>query len=110
MYDETKTSIDEAKWHIDDFLKWTIVCEISGKPFRITKQELVFYIEHGLPLPTKHPDQRHKERMAIRNPRKLHSRRCMNKACKIPDETMYTIYAPDREEVAYCGQCFRDEK
>ena len=43
-------------------LNYAVVCEVSKKPFRITNQEIEFYIKHNLPLPTKHPDVRHKER------------------------------------------------
>jgi len=69
----------------------------------------LFYIENGLPLPTKHPDQRHKERMALRNPRKLYERKCMNEGCKTPEEPMYTTYAHDRPEIVYCEECYREE-
>jgi len=50
----------------DDILKTAITCETSGKPFRITPQELVFYRKHNIPLPRKHPDIRHSERMELR--------------------------------------------
>jgi hypothetical protein len=51
-------------------LNWAIKCEVSEKPFRIIKQELEFYRKHNLPIPKKHPDIRHLERMKLRNPRK----------------------------------------
>ena len=54
----------------DDILNKVILCEQTGKPFRIVKQELQFYRQHNLPLPHKHPDQRHLERMQLRNPHK----------------------------------------
>jgi len=54
----------------DDILNWAIKCEVSWKPFRIIKQELEFYRKHNLPVPHKHPDIRHLERMKLRNPRK----------------------------------------
>ncbi len=60
----------------DDILNWAIVCEVSGKPFRIVKAELDFYRKHKLPIPRRHPDQRHLDRMALRNPRKLFNRKC----------------------------------
>jgi hypothetical protein len=50
----------------DDILKVAIICEISDKPFRIIPQELAFYRKHNIPLPKKHPDVRHLERMALR--------------------------------------------
>ena len=55
----------------DDILNWAIECEVTKKPFRIIKQELEFYRKHHLPIPKKHPEHRHIERMKLRNPRKL---------------------------------------
>ena len=48
----------------DDILNWAIECEVTKKPFRIIKQELDFYRKHSLPIPRRHPDQRHLDRMA----------------------------------------------
>jgi hypothetical protein len=50
----------------DDILKMAVLCEVSNKPFRITPQELSFYRKHHIPLPRKHPDVRHEERMKLR--------------------------------------------
>ncbi|MDP2103544.1 MAG: hypothetical protein Q8K26_01325 [Candidatus Gracilibacteria bacterium] len=47
----------------DDILNWAIECEVTGKPFRIIKQELEFYRKHNLPIPRQHPEQRHLERL-----------------------------------------------
>ncbi|MDD4530179.1 MAG: hypothetical protein PHO80_01340, partial [Candidatus Gracilibacteria bacterium] len=52
----------------DDILNWAIECEVTKKLFRIIKQELEFYRKHNLPIPKKHPDQRHLDRMNTRNP------------------------------------------
>ncbi|PID34622.1 MAG: hypothetical protein CR971_02300 [candidate division SR1 bacterium] len=51
---------------LEKLLNYAVVCEVSGKPFRITKQEIDFYIKHDLPLPRKHPDVRHQERLVLR--------------------------------------------
>ena len=56
-------TIDEVQ---DDILHYAIACEVTGKLFRIQPQELVFYRKHHLPLPRKHPDQRHLERLTLR--------------------------------------------
>lgn len=88
----------------DDILNWAIECEVSGKPFRIIKQELQFYRDRNLPIPRRHPDERHKDRMALRNPRKLWARTCMN--CQ---KEIQTTYAPDRPEIVYCEDCYLKE-
>lgn len=56
-------TIDEVS---DDILKTAIKCEVTGKLFRIIPQELAFYRKHHLPLPRRHPDQRHLDRLALR--------------------------------------------
>ncbi len=59
-----------------ELLEVAIRCEISGKLFRIIKQELEFYRKHKLPLPRKHPDIRHLERIQQRSVRGLYIRTC----------------------------------
>ncbi|MCH2188379.1 hypothetical protein MK079_00950 [Candidatus Gracilibacteria bacterium] len=90
----------------DDILNWAIECEMTQKPFRIIPQELEFYRKHNLPIPRRHPDQRHLDRMSLRNPRKLFER-----VCDHPDCTMFmqTTYAPERTEKVYCQKCYNQE-
>jgi len=85
----------------DDILNWAIECEITNKPFRIISQELNFYRKHNLPIPRRHPDQRHLDRMKLRNPRKLYDRHCDKCWADIR-----TTYAPGRSEVVYCKECY----
>jgi len=73
----------------------------NSKNFKIQKTELNFYQKNNLPTPTKHPDQRYQERMALRNPQKLWSRNCMK--C---DKKIITSFAPDRPEIIYCKECY----
>jgi hypothetical protein len=60
----------------NDILNWAIKCEISEKPFRIIPQELEFYRKYNLPIPLKHPNQRHINRLKKRNPRKVFNKDC----------------------------------
>ena len=85
----------------DDIVDWVIVCEVSGKPFKIVKQELDFYRQHHLPVPRRHPDQRHLDRVALRNPPRLFARKCNKCGMDI-----LSTYAPDRPEIVYCGICY----
>ena len=50
----------------DSILQYAIVCEITSKLFRLQPQELAFYRKHNIPIPRRHPDQRHAERLALR--------------------------------------------
>ncbi len=98
---EISIPISEAP---DDITDWAILCEISAKPFRISKQELEFYRRNNLPLPHLHPDQRHRQRLARRNPRQLWARQCGQ--CGVD---ILTSYAPQRPEKVYCEQCYQKE-
>lgn len=73
---DAHTLPDNIRMVEDDILDKVILCEETRKPFRIIKQELDFYRKHRLPVPRKHPDIRHLERMQLRNPRKLRKRTC----------------------------------
>jgi hypothetical protein len=88
----------------DDILNWAIECEVSKKPFRIIRQELEFYRKHNLPIPRRHPDVRHMDRIKMRNPRKLFERKCDK--C---NKEMITTYAPERPEKVYCEKCYEKE-
>lgn len=101
-YDEKKVGYETAQRNIDDVINGILECEISKKPFKIIRQELAFYIENSMNLPTKHPDVRHAERMNMRNPRILHERECAE--CS---EKIITTYAPERPEKILCEKCYR---
>ncbi len=47
----------------NDFSKQAIVCPETKWRFNIAPQELAFYKEQGIPLPSRHPDRRNLERM-----------------------------------------------
>jgi hypothetical protein len=85
----------------DDILNWAIECEVTGKPFRIIKPELEFYRKHDIPVARRHPEQRHADRMKLRNPRKLYTRNCMK--CSVE---LMTTYSPDRTDIVYCEECY----
>ena len=88
----------------DDLVSKILVCEQSKKPYKIIPQELAFYRQLGLPVPHRSPAQRHKDRHALRNPRKLWDRQCGN--CR---KTIRTTYQPSRPETVYCESCYLAE-
>lgn len=91
-------SIDEVP---EDITKQILTCEVTKKPYKIIPQELKFYREMGIPIPRKCPDQRHRERMMLRNPRKLWTRDCAKCSKEIQ-----TTYSPERPETVYCESCY----
>ncbi len=96
----------------DDILEKVLVCEVTKRPYKIQGQELAFYIKQNVPIPHKHPDQRHQERIELRNSPKLYHRQCMceetdhdhTDKCTIEFET---TYSPDRPETIYCENCYQ---
>jgi hypothetical protein len=88
----------------DDVLNWAIECEATNRPFRLIKAELKFYRENKIPIPRKHPDQRHLERANRHNPAQLFDRKCTKCSSDIQ-----TTYNPNRPEKVYCGDCYLKE-
>jgi len=87
----------------DDIVNAIFQCEISGKAYKITSQELEFYRKMKLDIPRKCPEQRYKERLSRINPRRLWDRKCMKCSCDIK-----TTYSPDRKETVYCEDCYNN--
>lgn len=59
-----------------DITTKAIRCTISGRPYRIVGPEYELYTKLQIPIPRKHPDFRHQERMQMRPGRALHIRKC----------------------------------
>jgi hypothetical protein len=88
----------------DDILNWAIECEATRRPFKIIKQELDLYRTMKLPIPRFHPDERHKRRMMLRNPRKL-----WNRTCAKCGKGIETTYPPRQPEIVDCEECYLKE-
>ena len=125
----------------DYILNWAIMPEdVSNdsncslqRPFRIIKEELEFYRKYNLPIPKRHPDQRHLDRMKLRNPRKLYDRLCDCEKCEENSKKVWifkqeefalkdselnsgwqrrkikTTYSLERPEIVYCEECYNKE-
>lgn len=81
-----------------------VICEVTGRPFKLIKQEIEFYKKHGIPFPKVHPDVRIERRYRIRNPNEFWERNCANCGGKI-----VTTYDPKRPEIVYCEECYLKE-
>ena len=95
---------DEIQAVGDDILEKGILCEVTGKPFRIVKPELEFYRKKGLPLPVRHPDQRMRERFDQMNRFRL-----WQYPCSKCGQQMYTPYNPEKKLKVYCESCYLKE-
>jgi len=85
----------------DDVLDQILLCEVSGKNYRIMKQELGFYRKVNVPLPRLCPMERHRRRMNLRNGRELYERKC--EGC---EQIVQTTYTHDRKEQILCESCY----
>jgi hypothetical protein len=79
-------------------------CSGCRRNYRIIPQELVFYRQQIVPVPTLCPDCRYVERLKLRNPRKLWGRKCAK--C---NKEIQSTYSPDRMEIVVCEECYRKE-
>jgi len=80
-------------------------CKISGKEFKISDDDIKFYNQINVPLPTLCPEERQRRRLIWRNERHLYQRNC--DLCK---KNIISIYSRDCEFPIYCESCFWSEK
>ncbi|MCX6723511.1 MAG: hypothetical protein NT094_05660 [Candidatus Staskawiczbacteria bacterium] len=88
----------------DSITKEILACEVTGRNFKITPQELSFYKKMNIPLPRKSFFTRHLDRLARRGPYQLFDRNCVHCGKEIK-----TSYAPDHQEIVYCEECYQKE-
>ena len=86
---------------LEKILNYAIICEISKRPFRITKQEIDFYIKHNLPLPTKHPDTRHIERTETSDSNTIYLTNC-----DMCWKEILSIHKKGEWKIILCEKCF----
>jgi hypothetical protein len=97
-----------------DVNKEIFICTLCEKNYRIITDELSFYRRMKIPVPRTCPECRHCKRFEDRGPNKLWHRACMcdkenhdhKQRCSNEFETSY---APDREEIVYCENCYNKE-
>ncbi len=111
---------------VGDILKEIFVCRVCKKNFNVVQPELEFYRREKIPLPRECPNCRHARRINLRLPRQLWERECrcagesseegrLKNTGKHFHGTEHcpnkfeTPYAPGREEIIYCEQCYNAE-
>lgn len=85
----------------DSICSKILLCLITETPYKIIPQELKFYKEMKLPIPLICPDQRHRERLNLRNPRILWERKC--DYCQV---SFQTTFPPNYLGKIYCEKCY----
>ena len=104
LYKESlPVSIKEVQ---DDILEKIIICEESGKPYRLTQREIEFYRRMNLPIPSRSPWQRILDRLKREHGLILYPFICPK--CK---ESYVSIYN-EKEQIEYkiyCEKCYLRE-
>ena len=98
---DTLSIPDNIKDVKQDICAKVLQCEISGKKYSITEQELLFYKQMNLPLPRRSPNQRHKERLRERLVTHLYDRQCTK--C---GKSIKSAYPANAEKKVYCDECY----
>jgi len=107
----------------EEILNSIFICEVSWRPYRIIKQELEFYRKHHLPLPKRHPDVRHEERIKLRPWRTLYLRNCdkcnkemlsvyqnITEGSERPDKgSLHISESSESHQKVYCEECYTKE-
>jgi hypothetical protein len=78
-----------------------LICEKSGKNYKIIPQEFEFYKKLRLPFPRLCPDQRYKELLKLQTPRKL-----LNTKCSICGKDIKTTYPEASGYQISCEDCY----
>jgi hypothetical protein len=88
----------------DDIVDKAIICKVTGRLFKISAPELHFYRKNNFPIPHKHPDIRHQDRLHKRPGRDIWLRTC-DKCWK----KMLSIYDQNSKFKVYCESCYKQE-
>lgn len=94
---DTITEVD------DEIMNKAIICEETGRPFRIVKSELKFYRDNNIPIPTIHPHQRMRTRFSHIGNYRMH-----DGVCELCNIKIKTFYNSKENWHLYCDQCYKD--
>ena len=88
----------------DSILQKGIICEVTGRPFRIIPTELAFYRKMNLPLPHLHPSVRMEAHHHL-SPTGLQ----YETTCASCGKDIKSIFNPKDKYNLYCESCFQKE-
>ena len=98
--------LPDSIYGVDDtILDKAIICEKTGKPFRVIKSELEFYRRLKFPLPTIHPLERMKNTFNYLGNNLKYDGIC--KKCGVELETIYK--ESEGWNLLYCESCYNKE-
>lgn len=85
----------------DDILSKVLTCDVSGRPYKIVKQELNFYRKMNLPVPKVAPKERLTCRFKFKAQHVLFERKCSN--CGLD---LKTVFDEKFAKKIYCDKCY----
>lgn len=91
---------DNIKDVKDDILQTELLCEKTGKKYKIIGKELEFYRKHNLPIPRIASLARLEALSKALEVKEIKQQKCANCGVEIK-----TVYDPDKNTV-YCDQCY----
>jgi hypothetical protein len=92
---------DHIKDIEDSILQTPLVCQATGKPFKIIKQELQYYRENNLPLPRVSPMERLRLKTAH-----LELRPLQTVTCAQCTAALQSVYDPKTRSIL-CEECYQ---
>ncbi len=93
---------DNIKEVDESMLQKVLICEKTKKPFKIIKAEFDFYKQQNIPLPTKHPLERIKERTKYK-----YTFRLFKDVCVKCGKEIVSAHDPKKGFVVYCEECYQ---
>ena len=100
-YSDLSIYIDDIN---DNIVNKAIICEESGRPFKIVSTELDFYRRMNLPLPNIHPLLRIQRRIRFVPDGKKYKT-----VCQKCDKDMESVFDPKEKYILYCEKCYQQE-
>lgn len=85
----------------DSITKQTLVCETSGKGYKVLPQELALYRQFSVPIPRECFEVRNRRRARTRAERVLHARPCSS--C---GTLLMTAYGAESAAQVHCEECY----
>ncbi|OGZ53320.1 MAG: hypothetical protein A3B25_03735 [Candidatus Ryanbacteria bacterium RIFCSPLOWO2_01_FULL_48_26] len=83
----------------------TKICQNCKREFIIDPADFDFYKKISVPPPTWCPECRMIRRQIFRNERSLYKR-----ACELCKKSMVMMYAPEKQFIVYCNDCYQSDR
>jgi len=101
LYDLLYKNFDEEAGGTPPDNELSRICTLCGEQFEIVDEEAGYCKEHDIELPVYCPTCRAKQRINLRNERKMYKRICAS--C---NKELITTYPEDNEHIVYCLNCY----